>query len=268
MSTSFRNTQIICSIGCMLNIYSDLSRFIVALAINTNNLWHDPMTQIYAHADAVYYLGAISFYIIAILRLNKVFTNTSYEINTYYLVFIYTLIFISICTAIYYCLIVAILLGGNSERVMHNFFKYDGPATILLMIIDFILNSNLMILFVYKLRQLLISTQYLSSTSMIDVMTRHTILFGIAIGTNQLFFMSLVIGIFDGTLTWFVYIFRSTENLINIIVLYLSLSINRDVYMRFCGKLNNMMKACCVNQITKKGNKDENEAMHLELLAN
>ena len=269
MSKLFRNTQIICSIGCSLNIYSDFSRFIVALAINTNDLWHDPMTQIYSHADAFYYLGAISFYIIAILRLNTVFQNTAYEINKYYFYFVCTLIVISICTATYYCFIVAILLGGTGDHVQEMFFKYDGPATIILMIIDFILNSNLMVLFVYKLHQLLVSTQYIvesNSNSMVDVMTRHTILFGIAIGTNQLFFVSLVIGIFEGALSWWVYIFRSTENLVNIIVLYLSLSINRDIYMRFCGKINNAVKTCCVNQITQKEVSNDDLQLTIEFI--
>eukprot|EP01084_Bolivina_argentea_P013281 24883_1 len=237
MSNVFRYSQIICSIGCTLNIYSDLSRFFVAIGLNTNDLWHDPITPIYSHADALYYLGAISFYIIAILRVDKVFVNTAYEINKRFLLFIWTLLFISIGTAIYYCLIVAILLNGGQEKVMRNFFKYDAAAFIILMVIDFTLNSSLMIIFVYKLRQLLVSTQYVESP-MTDVMTRHTILFGFAIGTNQLFFISLVIGLFAGTLRWWIYILRSSENLTNIIVLYLSLSTNRDIYMKICGKLN------------------------------
>ena len=112
---------------------------------------------------------------------------------------------------------------------------------------DALLNVILFILFIYKLRQISIVSQTFSddqnnisyqTNKTLHVITRHCVLFGIAILSNQLFYTSGYIISFypptNNTLIGIVYQLRGFENMINVTVLYLSMALNNDFYQKIC----------------------------------
>ena len=86
---------------------------------------------------------------------------------------------------------------------------------------------------------------------MIELITIYTVIFGIAILTNQLFLGSLFTGLYFEVLQPYTYLFRSVENMANIIVLFLSVKINHHYYHRICGSCHKGIKICCINDTEK-----------------
>ena len=163
------------------------------------------------------------------------------------------LVLIAVITAIYYCIMIALFDSLKTANMSEQqaFTDYIAPASIILMVDDFILNSSLMILFIYKLRQVSLMNDNIDRT-IIDVMTRHTLLFGSAVITNQLFFIGLIVTFITDTFLWYIYVLRGFENLANIIVLYLSLQVNNTLYLSICKSCHIKLRDCFTKSVMKR----------------
>eukprot|EP01084_Bolivina_argentea_P090827 163574_1 len=147
-----------CVLSSTLCEWADLSRHIICYFFYNNNVYFYPLNNIYGCADCFYYFGAISFYLIATYRLQRSFTGTSYSLNCCVLAFFYTLIALAFIVAIFFVVIVFII-PKNDKATKNYYFSffvhYDTIPLILMSIIDLILNTSLLILFISKLKQLL-----------------------------------------------------------------------------------------------------------------
>ena len=126
-----------------------------------------------------------------------------------------------------------------------------------------------MILFVAKLKRVfegsLMSNSIYEDRSSIDshsinfahLIVRHSLLFGIAILTNQIFFIALIMvfwakGEVADNLHFIVFICRSLENTANCMVLLLGMSKNGWLYDKCCGKLHKGMANCFIGRTQKR----------------
>ena len=293
------------TISCLSCIIADLFHVTHAFIDNgiiiSHNYDHSLVT-----ANVFWYIGSITIYSLLIARLYLTFQTTSYALSNCLTVFIGLLISISALCGIYYCAIIASVQDEFEVVVLNR------PATIILEINDFILNTTLLILFVYKLKcitaemhdydkakTLLLNsddndytlntpsmqsrniTSFSWSSSLtanksvigdveldqhqskfMRVITRHTLLGSFVIFANQLFWMGYIYDVYiirDITINLYpaiCYSLRSTENLINIMVLYLSLKINDNMYFKLCALCHKGCYKCNVKQtqrtITKR----------------
>ena len=160
------------------------------------------------------------------------------------------------------------------------FYHWAKAAIIIEMVNDCILNSTLLLLFIIRLKKTIaknltdhhlewnnddfgqrldnISKYKLSfsqfsrlNKSIIDIITLHTYLFGIAIFTNQLFLASLLTGFWWIPIQFYIFLFRGLECCANVIVLFLSLIPNRETYVKYCKCCHGLIKKCCIRR-TKK----------------
>ena len=70
----------LCTMGSTLCTSSDLVRWIFCYTTH-QSLFSFPLNQILSLADLFYYIGCISFYLIAISRIYYAFRNSYYEIS-------------------------------------------------------------------------------------------------------------------------------------------------------------------------------------------
>ncbi len=244
----------ICFLASTLCEYCDLTRWIIAIKTG-KGLFFTPLNQSMAIANFFHQVGAFSFYIIAMARVYDCCKTTYYPINKRLMIGYTFFIVIGSITAMYYVIIVAI---QPPHDTYYFFPKYNTPAMIMLMIIDFLLNATLFILFIYKLNQLL--TQRLIKDSIysfgsiddngktqcdIDLIIRYSVLFTFAIITNQLFFTANMVNhVVDGVsdhFHWIIYCFRGIENAANCVVLLLALNGNHPYYLVVCGKCHSSL---------------------------
>ena len=248
-----------CIISSTLCIYCDDIRWIICAILNRSIVFY-PLNQIMSFADLLYYIGTISFYTIAIYRLYTSFKNTIYRINIWTIRFFIITIIIQSFVAMYYCIIVA--LQPKEEMEANSFFiAYNSWSIIILMTNDFTLNLGLLLLFISKLNHSLSDTLTANSIQqigssidtisvrMVDLITRHSLLFGLAIITNQLFFGANILLFSKIGFTSYKYHFvpfccRSIENTANCIVLFLGLKQNRKLYFKICGKCHSSLSLC------------------------
>ena len=85
-----------------------------------------------------------------------------------------------------------------------------------------------------------------------NVLTKHVVLFGISIITNQSFFIYNFCASFERYYTHIatalvgLYGMRELEVTMNVIVLWLVLNINYDKYIRFCKCCHLCVSKCCI----------------------
>eukprot|EP01084_Bolivina_argentea_P041163 75967_1 len=65
----YKTALILCSLGCVFCIYADLSREIYCFVTKTY-IFEGYVDNIFALPDALYYIGSLSFYIVAYTRIN------------------------------------------------------------------------------------------------------------------------------------------------------------------------------------------------------
>eukprot|EP01084_Bolivina_argentea_P003779 7121_1 len=281
--TLYRRITFISCIFCTFCIIADLIHVTHAFIDNGIIISHK-----YDHAlvtaTAFYYVGTVTLYILLMSRLYFTFQNTMYSLSNSLTIFIGLLISISALCGVYYCIIIASITDE------YKVITFNRPATIILEINDFILNSVLLILFVYKLKrfiadsydynntmELLINdseesihsrnnTKSLSSihrdqvklephqNKFVRVITRNSLLGSLAIIANQLFWIGYMYDVYivrDITVNLYpsiVYSMRSCENMINVMVLYLSLTINDKMYFKLCNSCHKACYQCNVKQ--------------------
>ena len=211
MNKAYRNASIICSVGGILCLLSDLSH-VYWCAISGDFLFAVLQDKVYSNADFWYYIAVDAFYIIAFMKLRVTFKDTSYQMTKRVKYMIICVLGIGIMAQIYHIVIVIRMTS------VEFYYQYGTPGLIVEMVTDFILNSTLMILFAKRLKKSILDKETSfnvewnidenkdgerrfslsfsdfsrSSRSMIDVVTLHCVLFGIAIFTNQLFLTSLL----------------------------------------------------------------------------
>ena len=263
---SIKIAHIICCISCTLPIWIDLSRFLLCLLTKVQTLWTGNNESPYTTSDIFYYIGSISFYIIAILKVYFSFKGSAFEIKPIQLIIVICFITLSMIVSIYYCVWIAAWdYIPNADA--HLFNTYESPAIYTLMVFDFCLNFGLLSFFLYKLYQVIKLQLSNSETSLIDnqhanrfidVMIKHSLLFGIAIISNQLWFIGLIFMLTTGKFQWYIFIFRGTECLVNVIALFLNLKYNKDIYMKLCFACHNGMQFLFIKSIHNKGNNVNN----------
>ena len=268
-----------CVLISTLCTWSDLIRHIICWLLN-KPLCAYPMNNILSFADLLYYLGSILFYLIAINRVQYSFKTTMYELSYCTVSFFYILIFISFILSLYYTIIVAMTPKDNPGKASwpKNFWtRFDTIPLITIGIIDFILNTSLLILFISKLKQLLSSKLlnidlykqrnrnhriYKTSSNLLLLMTRHTILFGFATITNQIWYITVILKFYIfphfgyKDVNWHItnFCFRAIENTANCLVLFLSLQKNLKLYLFCCGCCHWNIQKCFVNGLKSQIN--------------
>ena len=197
-------------------------------------------------ADIFYYCGNIMFYILLLTRINALFELTIFVRNLV-LFFIFMAMILSI---IYLC----IITRGLDDSDWYKFVVYNDIA---LSSTDFILNTTLFIIFWMKLRYSIIdeilTIDYQNKVNlMTNILTKHSILFGIGIIANQLLFGYMIVHYankHDHTIEndrIVLYIVRALENFIILCVLRLVLEIYYDQYICLCKCCHLCVGRCCL----------------------
>eukprot|EP01084_Bolivina_argentea_P290283 498582_1 len=192
------------------------------------------------------------------MRVYIAFKGTQYEINKCLYVSLWFLIIISILASCWHVAIMLFIKNEDTETALKR------PAFIVLMTNDAFLNITLFILFIYKLRSVSIASESMSdisnaitfqTTKTLHLITRHSLLFGVAILSNQLFYTSgYIISFYPTTnnvLIGIVYQLRALENIVNVMVLYLSMTINNEIYRNICSFCHNNVMKCCTKSVQK-----------------
>ena len=179
--------------------------------------------------------------------------------------------------AVYYSYIVYSTPNDNDEYSVF-WVKHDTIPMITIGVIDFILNISLLYLFIDKLKQILqvrllfssdvyrlinddINSQEeedhdsTQSRDLLRLMTRHAILFGIAIITNQVWYITVLVQ-YNQNINFYLshFCFRTLENTANVIVLFLGLKANWNCYMCLCGCCHRNIQTCFIKAIHDQTN--------------
>eukprot|EP01084_Bolivina_argentea_P259547 437951_1 len=198
---------------------------------------------IQATTDGIYFFGNVIFYILLLLRISKPF-----QLNTFVFYFLTLLILLSVLLSIVYCFIMLLPFD-----LWIKWIKY---AVIPLSINDFILNSFILCIFIYKMRKMIVNIEptTIKAAVLISSMTKNCILFGFAIVVNQGFFAAIMYDVLSGGSTGYMHVIvdycipycsRAIETITNICVLWLILQINYDKYINLC-KCCHLCVARCI----------------------
>ena len=233
--------MVTCSIGDLIHL---IVRFIDFP--NCNGFYQLEVIMI-SIIDGFYYLANIIFYILLLSRVYNTFTLNKIMISV-------LLILITIAALSSGAYIVLIISFVNNLAKLYDFTKY----TVLPMsIADFILNLNFFGIFWYQMRQTVVDIEVESNIyqNISNVLTKHIVLFGIAIITNQSVFMwSISYSFYDPPINdrifimTITYIIRSIEISINMMVLWLVLNINYDKYIYCCKYCHLCVAKCCISK--------------------
>eukprot|EP01084_Bolivina_argentea_P005217 9858_1 len=206
-------TSIICFIASICNIIGDLiHNYWGYLLRDQYTLYDDHYHIIIAISATFYYIATISLYSIIIYRLYTAFASTVYAMNRTTIIFIALLMLESIIEAV-----VVVLLSNYVNHEKWN-IKLIKILSIVHMVIDITLNITVFVLFIKKLRSIIIDIDSndekksffdeindsavnnvslnLNQKDFLDLMTRYTLLSCIAIILNQLFNSLLVFNYF------------------------------------------------------------------------
>ena len=167
---------------------------------------------------------------------------------------------------VYYAVIVYLTPNDNVSEYNAFWVRHDAPALIAICGIDLVLNTSLLFIFVCKLKQILqlkynIDPSVYSALvshkgegsqphELLKLMTRHTILFGIAIITNQIWSISVLLQL-NRNINLIVsnFCFRALENTANCMVLFLSLKANEKWYLWLCRICHTQIQNCFIKSL-------------------
>lgn len=195
--------------------------------------------------DAIYYIGNILFYVLLLLRIYNTF-----QIKKVIIIILSFFIILSALSSVGYIFTV-IKVGNDAEK----FFQFGKYILFALSICDLILNINFFGIFWYQLRKIVVDIDIQSNIyqNIANVLTKHIVLFGIAIITNQLFFLwTLATSLYDPPVNYqmfiviIAYVVRSIEIWVNVLILWLVLNINYQRYLNCCKYLHLYIAKCCV----------------------
>ena len=239
--------MVTCVILSCCGCFVETIRFISSLFINPTNLSHSNWINI---ADDIFHFGGqFLFYLVALTRIKVIFNNTKYRLSIFTIRIYIILILTQLSCNIWYLInniIQSLFINNNSIKNLPNITIIT--PMILMTIFSFMVNVGLICLFVIKFRRFLIGEFHFAEQeekdTMIDILSKFIILFGIAIFTNELFYVSLIINQYKITpcYGWYIFLARCLENFYNIIALYLSRKIGEKLYFKLCLKCHKCVK--------------------------
>ena len=194
--------------------------------------------------DTAYYLGNFTFFLLLLQRI-----KTSFQLSKCMMRYLLLLLIISITSSTIYCFLMFYGAGKTGSKVESDAEIISYP----LAVGDFILNLSLFVIFVHKIYNkdsmegMEIADDISTSVSqgginedkkaIWNVMIKHCMLFGIVLIVNQAWPVLVIIDILIVDANNFPYILardytiRSFENVTNIVILWLALKINNDIYV-------------------------------------
>ena len=252
----------LCTIG-------DISACILRYAYYLSYSELTPIEAYFAGAkDVIYYSGNVTFFILLFQRI-----QTSFRLSKCTMIYLSSLLTISMLSSLAWCLIVFIT-AQDSQTLSYDLLFAWYPLTIS----DFLLNLSLFILFLHKIkrkdtiegveaaddisvrrRQPSLSLNYNydhdhDKQRIWNVMIKHCVLFGIALISNQSWYIVNFAGpiliqassLSNGFIRE--YTARAIENTINVIVLWLVLKINNEKYVKVCKCWHSCILKYCMKE--------------------
>ena len=203
--------------------------------------------------DIFYYTANILFYTLLLLRI-----SVPFELNKcvkYSLTFV---ILLSAITSIVYIIMII--------RISNDNYQIWRILLIILSCNDLILNLMILVIFVKKIKRTIIdidpsiSPDALRNVNvMMNVVAKHSILFGVSIFINQTFTAAVFISTFFGNGGIFSFlgdaitaITNTLDCTFNVLVLSLILRANYDKYICLCKYCHLCMAKCCFKNVDKK----------------
>ena len=226
----------------------------------TSQTWHTSEQYLATPKSIAYYFGNVTFFILLLLRI-----KTSFQLSKCTMYYLSLLLTISALLAIAYCF----CLFYPSIASFEMWYFYAIICQYLLAIIDFMLNLSLFTLFIYKIKnkdsmegmevvvlnKQSIDYDYNSDKKAIwNLMIKHCVLFGIAIISNQTWYINSIIGYTNpkgSPLEYKIaesYTARSVENVINIVIFWLVLKVNNDKYVCLCKCWHSCILKYCMKE--------------------
>eukprot|EP01084_Bolivina_argentea_P269337 457716_1 len=260
-----KTLHIICFLTIILTSSCDMVHAFAAMVTNSSIIpVFSPLEYIkylVPVSDSFYYIGTVSIYIILVQRLYTTFRHSIYKLSKYVVGFIALLI---ITQSIWMFLFILNVLFYDCDT---SFWCHVlGIQSAIVVIIDYIINTMLLILFIKKLKDLLnsrfsesIDVEHLNVNSLskpnsrlLNLITKQTIIGILMVLTNQLFgtfvfFMTTWnhISSFSGYLV-FCYLLRGAEGSVVCYLLYVGFGINNAEYMKVCGCCHQTLSNCCI----------------------
>ena len=252
VSKYYRLLTIICMVSSTLCSIGDLIHIIIRFIYFPYCTTFYPLEAILDTVKCtIYFFGNIMFYILLLQRIYFAF-----KLNKIVTICLWAFIMIAALSSIFY-----ILLVFHDTTNIHRFSDQVKYAAIPLSATDFILNFNLFIIFWYQMRKTVIDVDIQSNIyqNIANVLTKHIVLFSIAIFTTQLFYIFTLIYSFEkwtfqyklGSLNLnILFALRSAGICMNVLVLWLVLNINYDKYICICKCCHLCVAKCCVKNNT------------------
>ena len=248
----------LCAIG---DITGSIHRYMYELS---SQEWDSSSAYLGSTKTSIYYIGNFTFFTLLLMRI-----KTSFQVSKCTMIYLYTLLVILIITATIYCLLLIYFLGRLTTTT--DIFGYLWIIALFCTIFsDFILNLSLFILFVYKIKNKDsmegmeiaddlsgINNEHNSEQKAIwNVMIKHCILFGIALFSNQMWSLTVIVvdltsvdlkyGFASALIR--IYMTRSVQLMINTVILWLVLKINNDRYVKICKCAHSCILKYCMKE--------------------
>eukprot|EP01084_Bolivina_argentea_P281917 482461_1 len=197
----------------------------------------------------IFFFGNTMFYTLLLSRIYIAFNLQNW---IYYI--ISTTIFVYGMSCIGYCCLFFIL-NQNDNKHLFEFYEWEQKITGVLCFVDLTLNLSLFIIFIVKLKQIIggfqldiMTAEHMAQMQLItNVIIKHCVLFGIALITNESFFIYILLFAtleLKTYIVFFVYAMRGLEIIVNVSVLSLILRINYDKYIILCKCCHILVAKC------------------------
>ena len=249
ISKSQRNLIVIIMISFTLTSVTDLTH--ITLRYINPSL---PKQPFYFVADGLYFFGNILFYILVLLVIALPF-----EMSKWAKRILSFIIFIFAVTSIVYLAFCFLY----PDQDIHWAF-----ITTTLSIEDIILSPFILLIFICKMKKTIIHidpTLSIETEQNVDLMsnviTKHVVLFGMAMIVNQGFYTAVTVTsqqaqYYQVVHYYIAYMVRGVENVTNIFILWLILRINYDKYIKYCKCCHKCIGKCCFKNIANKSEID------------
>eukprot|EP01083_Nonionella_stella_P268493 907709_1 len=237
--------MLVCALCSCLGCLNETLRFTTSM--QHDNLLHNPYVNVLD--DFFHFSGQFLFYVIALFRIKITAQATEKPLKKRTMYLFMTLICIQLAWNMWHvCNVIwaFFFLNETNEDTLHNVIVIP---VMLMSFFSFVLNSSLIGLFVVKLRNVINAQQRdighehpNESNSLINALItaliKYTIIFGLAIFTNELFYISLIVNKYTESHGWYVFLARCLENFSNISALYLAHKANDRIYHKLCNKFH------------------------------
>ena len=259
---------IICMICCILTGIVDIYHLNVGRIDRISDIYSLKYNIIIVVADIFYFTLIVLLYVIIIDRVYTTFNKTIYQLNKYIVILFGVLVFmIMICQFIYLGLY-AFKIGTEKERDVFWFAIVS---------FDIIMNITLLVIFIKKLRALIIdftdtkalsvnlldkndknsnnrTYKFLKLMTKVFVLTIYIVIFNQFPGLFDIFCV-YILKESNNFIKGLGYFMRSIQGFINCIVLYLTFKINDSLYHKLCCLCDHMIYMCLTKDTQKLLNK-------------